>query len=156
MKEDLRLDIRSDPRLLCVCRDMVRAYFDRMDVERSRVDEIVLAVDESVTNAMRHSYEGRTNETIVIILSSNDEWIQCEIIDQGKAAPPERITPKQPASPSRDDVQPGGLGVQLIYDVCDEADFEPGEGRGNRVTMRFRRPRDTSDPSKPPQAQGRQ
>jgi len=156
MKEDLRLDMRSDPKLLCVCRDMVRAYFGRMGLERGRVDEIVLAVDESVTNAIRHSYQGRTDESVLIILSSSDEWIQCDIIDQGKAAPPERITPKQPVAPSRDDVQPGGLGVQLIHDVCDEAVFEPVEAGGNRVSMRFRRPRNTSEPPEPPQAQGRQ
>ena len=156
MKTDLRLDIRSDPGLLCACRGMVRAYFDRMGLERSRVDEIVLAVDESVTNAIRHSYEGRTDESVTVILSSDDNWIQCDIVDQGKAAPPERITRKPPASPKKDDVQPGGLGVQLIYDVCDEAVFKPGEARGNRVTLRFRRPRDTSNPSKPPQAEGGQ
>lgn len=156
MKEDLRLDIRSDPKLLCVCRGMVQAYFHRMGLEHTRVDEIVLVVDESVTNAIRHSYEGRTDESVLIILSSNDDWIQCDIIDQGKTAPPERITRKQPVSPSRDDVQPGGLGVQLIYDVCDEAVFQPGGTQGNRVTMRFRRPRETLEPPKPPQAQGRQ
>ena len=127
-----------------------------MGLERSRVDEIVLVVDESVTNAIRHSYEGRTDESVSIILSSNDDWIRCDVVDQGKAAPPERIMRKPPASPRKDDVQPGGLGVQLIYDVCDEAVFNPGEARGNRVTMRFRRPQDASDPSKPPRAEGRQ
>lgn len=156
MKEDLRLNIRSDPKLLCACRSMVRAYFDRMGLERSRVDEIVLAVDESVTNAIRHSYEGRTDESVIVILSSDDDWLRCDIVDQGKAAPAERITQKPPASPRKDDVQPGGLGMQLIYDVCDEAVFKPGEPRGNCLTMRFRRPKGTSDPSKSPQAKGRE
>jgi serine/threonine-protein kinase RsbW len=156
MKVDLRLEIRSDPQLLCACRGMVQAYFDRMGLERGRVDEIVLAVDESLTNVIRHSYEGRRDESVTITLSSDADWLQCEIVDQGKAAPAERITRKPPGAPQKETVQPGGLGVQLIYDVCDQVDFKPGQSQGNRVTMRFRRPQHPSNPSKSPRAEGRQ
>lgn len=142
MEHDLQLEMRSDPVLLCASRAMVRAYLERNGFPAPKSHEIVLAVDEAVTNAIRHSYSGKTTETVTVNLSSEDDWIEIEIIDNGAPAPAEKVARKEQTAPHPDAVTPGGLGVQLIYEVCDEVKFGPGEGQGNRVCMRIRRPTD--------------
>jgi len=144
MEGDLQLEMRSDPVLLCASRAMVRAYLDRMGFPAPKSHEIVLAVDEAVTNAIRHSYSGKTTETVSVNLSSETDWITIEIVDNGACASPEKLVRKEGTAPHADDVTPGGLGVQLIYEVCDEVKFGPGEGQGNRVCMRIRRPGDAA------------
>ena len=42
--------------------------------------------------------------------------------------------------PFGDEPAPGGLGVQLIYAVCDKVEIEPANPEGNRVSMSVKRP----------------
>ena len=43
-------------------------------------------------------------------------------------------------APGVEELTPGGLGVQLIYQAFDEVLFDAPDGGGNRVTMRLRSP----------------
>jgi anti-sigma regulatory factor (Ser/Thr protein kinase) len=110
---------------------------------KERCHEVMLAVDEACTNAMRHSYDGRTNEMLVLSLRSNADWVEIELRDEGRPAPPEKTCRKTVAPPDPESLRPGGLGVQLIYEVFDEVTFTPGEREGNCVSMRLRKPDDS-------------
>jgi serine/threonine-protein kinase RsbW len=138
--DDLRLSVRSDPRLLGSIRGLVRGWVEAFDLDRERSDEVVLAIDEACTNAIRHSYGGRCDRVVELNLRSTEEHLELEVCDHGDPCPPERLVrrPLQPPSPG--ELRPGGLGVQLIYLVFDEVEFRSGKDRGNRVIMRLRRP----------------
>ncbi|MBP8131016.1 MAG: ATP-binding protein [Candidatus Hydrogenedentes bacterium] len=140
MRNEIRVELASDARLLGCIRSLVRAYAAGLGFPEDRVREIVLAVDEACANAIRHSYAGRNDGTVALALKSGDEWMELELTDNGTPAPSERVTRRELERPTPDTARPGGLGVQLIYEVFDEAVFTPGATRGNRVIMRSRRP----------------
>jgi len=139
MRPDLRVDLASDPRLLSAVRAMVRSYMGLQGFPPERVEEVVLAVDEACTNAIRHSYGGRTDRSIGVELYGEPEYVQIVLRDEGVPALRERLAPRDLKAADPATVKPGGLGVQIIYRVFDEVAFEPGEHEGNRVTMRLKR-----------------
>lgn len=131
--------MRAEPRLLHSVRGLVWRYVRAAGMSEECADEVVLAVDEACTNAMRHSYAHRPEETVWLDLGHDDDWLQIEVRDTGTPAPAESLRKKELAPPDPDDLRPGGLGVQLIHRVFDEVEFTPGAERGNRVRMRLRR-----------------
>jgi anti-sigma regulatory factor (Ser/Thr protein kinase) len=137
--DDLRLEICSDPRLLGLIRGVLQTWLEILGLEADRRSEIVLAVDEACSNAIRHAYGGRTDERIELVLSLSSDWIEITVSDEGTPCPSECSEYKPIQRPEPDEVQPGGLGVKLIHEVFDEVRFCPGTRRGNCVTMRLRR-----------------
>jgi len=134
----IRVELTSDIRLLASIRSLVRTYFRDSGIDAERIVELVLAVDEACSNAMRHAYEGRTDGRIVLELSSDRGTVDVMLHDDGTPAPPERIARKPLEQPkSLDDLTVGGLGVQLIYEVFDEVEYRQGKDRGNTILMRL-------------------
>lgn len=137
---DIRLELRSDPRLLCAMRALVRAYLVALG-RADHADQVVLAVDEACANALRHSYQGRTGERLVLCLREQDGQIEIELRDEGIPIPADRTRPPDLARLEAERMNPGGLGVHLIHRAFDEVLYEPGAHRGNRVLMRLHTPR---------------
>jgi len=145
MDPEIRVELASDPRLLCTLRAMVRTYVGLQGFPPDRVEEVVLAVDEACTNAIRHSYGGRRDARIEVSFRALPDRIEIILEDDGVPALRERLAPRELRPPEGESITPGGLGVQIMYRVFDEVDFEPGEREGNRVTMRLRRPASPRD-----------
>jgi len=139
MNRDLHLTVRSDPKLLGSIRSLVRSWVDSWDVDVKTADEVVLAIDEACTNAIRHAYEGRCDGSLELTLHAAEEHLEFQVSDAGVSCPSE-CTERRPLQPPEvDDLEPGGLGIQLIYKVFDEVDFCRGESGGNCVTMKLKR-----------------
>lgn len=134
---DIRLEVRSDPRLLASVRGLVREWLEGHGVAAERVDQLVLAVDEACANAIRHAYQGRSDMTVELSLHANADELRVEVCDRGVTAPVERVGQRPLAPPHPDELCPGGLGVQLIHQAFDEVRFGPGSPCGNQVTMRL-------------------
>jgi len=146
--EDIRVELNADPRMLRAVRGLVRGYIEGWDFPEDKVLEVVLAVDEACTNAMRHAYNNEPGNRLVLWLRSGETCIEIELRDEGEPAPPGRVKRKKIVVPDKETLQPGGLGVQILYEVFDEVQFAPGEERGNRVTMRLNK-RDDGTPAAP-------
>ncbi len=133
---DIEIGIIAEPKWLCALRAMVRGYAQALGYGERCIDEIVLAVDEAVTNAIRHSYGGPCNNRVQLLLGTDATHLKVCVRDDGVPAPAEKVKPKpivhDPANPV-----PGGLGVQLIYRVFEEVEYRPGAERGNTLTMRL-------------------
>ena len=139
MNRDLHLTVRSDPKLLGSIRSLVRGWVNSWDVDEKTADEVVLAIDEACTNAIRHAYEGRCDGSIELSLHAEQDHLEFQVSDTGLSCPSE-CTERRPLHPPEvDDLQPGGLGIQLIHEVFDEVEFCPGESGGNCVTMKLKR-----------------
>jgi anti-sigma regulatory factor (Ser/Thr protein kinase) len=145
MKEDIQLTLLSNPKLLASVRAMIRSYLEGLGFSQDRREEIVLAVDEAACNAIRHSYGGDATEPIAIALRSDEDWVEIKLEDQGLCADADAVAPKALVDAEKDTVTPGGLGVPLIYELCDEVKIEPTHPQGNRVHMRIRRPAQVND-----------
>lgn len=139
MADDLRLEVCSDPRLLGVVRGVLHKWMEVFGLVEGRRDEVVLAVDEAVANAMRHAYEGRCDESVDLVLSSSDDWVEIRVSDQGLPCPSECVDRRPLAPPDPQELRPGGLGVKLIHEVFDDVHYCSGDDGGNCVTMRMRR-----------------
>ena len=139
-KQDIRVEVLSDPRLLKSIRGLVREYLASFGVSAERIGEVVLAVDEACTNAIRHAYGLRKDRRIELILTSSGDGIEIVLRDEGVPAPADRVQRREFATPDLESLTPGGLGVQLIYEVFDEVEFTPGETVGNCVVMRLKTP----------------
>ncbi len=143
MKQDLMLDIASDPRLLKVVRDLVRSYLIEAGFASERIDEVVLGVDEACTNAIRHACGGDSDETFRLTFRSAEGWLEIPLEDSGEPAPPDSfVRDEAPGPADAADLRPGGLGVHLIHEVFDDVEFCPGAVQGNCVTMKLRLPKE--------------
>jgi len=139
MDRDLKIEVRSDPRLLGSIRSLVRKWVESWEVDTTKAGEVVLAVDEACANAIRHAYQGRADGRVELTLHAEPGHLEFQVSDRGVPCPPECTTRRTPEYPTADEVEPGGLGIQLIYRVFDEVEFCPGEDGGNCVIMKLKR-----------------
>jgi anti-sigma regulatory factor (Ser/Thr protein kinase) len=140
VEHDVRLELRSDPRLLGAVRCLVRTWLRSEGVAAEVADEATLAVDEACANAIRHAYCWQCDEIVVLTLRSGSELLEVEVRDQGVPCPPEHLQEGCRRTADVDHLEPGGLGLGLIHQVFDEVRFTAGRARGNSVVMRLRRP----------------
>jgi serine/threonine-protein kinase RsbW len=105
-----------------VCR---QAGFDEM--ERS---EVTLAVDEALSNVIKHAYKGNPEGTVWLSCAADDGCLEIVLRDQGEAIDPEHLDPPPP-----DEIRAGGRGIFLMRSIMDEVQFER-EGESNLVRLR--------------------
>ena len=141
MERDLHLTVRSDPKLLGSIRSLVRGWVESWEIDPKRTNDVVLAIDEACTNAIRHAYGGRPDCSVELTLHAEADYLEFQVADQGLPCPPECAARRNLEPPEVDELQAGGLGIQLIHEVFDEVDFCQGENGGNCVTMRLMRSR---------------
>lgn len=134
---DITLHLRTDPGLLCSVRALTTRYVGEWLHDDSKTKEIVLAIDEACTNAIRHAYNNDPNQTITLRFTAMDRTLEIQVEDRGHTAPAVTVQRKTPAPPDPETISPGGLGVQLIHEVFDEVDWCPGTPTGNCVRMRL-------------------
>jgi serine/threonine-protein kinase RsbW len=97
------------------------------------VVNIVLAVDEAVTNVILHGYAGRCGAVELEVTRAQDALV-IRLRDEaapfdptGVAAPDLTVSPLERAS--------GGLGLHLIRQVMDQLTYRRLPGGGNELTM---------------------
>jgi serine/threonine-protein kinase RsbW len=100
------------------------------DVNEDIVADVLLALDEAVSNAVRHG--SGAGEPVVVTVESDGEWIEMSVRDGG---PTPRL-PRLPAEPPPV-LHTGGRGLWLILQLVDEVRLQR-VGTGTRLTMRRR------------------
>jgi serine/threonine-protein kinase RsbW len=100
------------------------------DVSEDIVADVLLALDEAVSNAVRHG--SGAGEPVVVTVESDGEWIEMSVHDGG---PTPRL-PRLPAEPPPV-LHTGGRGLWLILQLVDEVRLQR-VGAGTRLTMRRR------------------
>jgi len=100
------------------------------DLSQEVVADVLLALDEAVSNAIRHGSRG--GEQVLVTVESDDEWVEMTVRDGG---PTPRL-PHLPAGPPPV-LQTGGRGLWLILQLVDEVRLQRIED-GTRLTMRRR------------------
>lgn len=133
----LKLELRSHPNLLCVIRGALEPLMEMMGFSGEHNRAIIRAVDEAVSNIMRHSYQGRLDQPIEIYCNrlqrrtngETEQGIEILLFDCGPAVD----TTKIEARPL-DEVRPGGLGLHIIRGSMDTVQYKRA-GRLNRLRL---------------------
>ena len=94
--------------------------------EKYKIDDdiygnIMIAVTESVNNAIVHGNKNNKKKNVSLSLMLNDNIISFEVRDQGKGFDFKNLP--DPTSPENLD-KPGGRGIFLMKHLCDEVEFE--------------------------------
>ena len=98
------------------------------DVDAAVLADVLLALDEAVSNAIRHG--SRAGEPVLVSVESDGEWVEMTVRDGG---PTPRL-PRLPAEPPPV-LQTGGRGLWLILQLVDEVRLQRIKD-GTRLTMR--------------------
>jgi len=129
----IQLELLSQPRFVCAARAMVSELADRIGFNSVHCGQLSLAVDEALTNVIKHGYDRREDGKIWISvwqLDGEPPGIRIMVEDRAKQVDPQTIR-----SRDLDDIRPGGLGVHIIKEVMDSAEFTKRDGGGMRLTM---------------------
>ena len=108
---------------------MVESFVDNVK-EKYQLDDdiygnIMIAVIESVNNAISHGNGNDKDKNVVLSLSMNDNTIRVSVEDQGVGFDYNQLP--DPTAPENID-KPNGRGIFLMKNLCDEISFR-AEGR---------------------------
>ncbi len=132
----LETELTSDPRGLAKIRARVGAWAEGLGWSDRQVGEIVLALDEAVTNVIRHSYNDDPRQRILVSADMIDdpdhgEGVEIRVRDFGRQVDPTLIHGRD-----LDVVRPGGLGVHIMRAMTSTIEYQPAEGGGTLLIMR--------------------
>jgi serine/threonine-protein kinase RsbW len=144
---DFSFDFLSNPRYLCAIREFVIEFTRALGFPDLPGSQVALAVDEALTNIMKHGYERRIDGPIHLELTvlpdqGQGTGVQVIIEDEARQVEPAQIKGRDLA-----DIRPGGLGVHIIREVMDEVRYERRPDKGMRLTMSKRVPGAAPPPS---------
>lgn len=133
--QPVRIELRSDPRLLSGAREFVSAAARRFGFPELDCARIALAIDEALANVICHGYKRRPDGPIWLTLWLTDQSnggpeLKVVIEDEGEQVDIENIKGRDLS-----DIRPGGLGVHIIQEIMDHATYERRNPAGMRLTM---------------------
>ena len=141
----LKLELLSDPGLLCAVRGAVERLTEAFGFSELDCRAVTRAVDEALTNIIRHSYSGALDRPIELKIRAmhrlgnegQGDGLEILLSDRGPA-----IDPKKMCGRELDDVKPGGLGLHFIKKSMDVVEFGRVDGANRlRLVKYLRTPR---------------
>lgn len=124
----LTLQLTSDPNLLCAVRGTVERLTEAFGFSAADCRAVTRAVDEALTNIIRHAYAGAPDRSIEMSfrsvapsaeVKSSGDGLEITMSDHGPAIDPEKMCGRELA-----DIKPGGLGLHFIRQSMDIVEFQ--------------------------------
>ena len=137
MAEKLVLEVDNHRSELDRITAAVEELGEREQWQPALVFKIHLALEELVVNVMTHGRHDTMHE-IRVTLTSDDEGVSVEILDDGLPFNPLNDAPEPDLSGQIEDRRVGGLGVFLVLDMADEVNYAREHGK-NCFSMRVLR-----------------
>lgn len=121
--DEVDVRIPSHPRWLRFARLLLDECCRDFGVDADTARDIVQAVDEALSNVMRHAYEGDSGQPIRIVCRCDGNEFQVEVCDLGREFDPFA----QPVPPP-DELRSGGRGIFLIRSLMDGCEYRRADG----------------------------
>ena len=136
----LRMELRSNPEMLCVVRNAVGELTAKLGFSEPDCRAVVRAVDEALTNIIRHAYLGSPEQPIDASFhridapkdSQSGDALEIVLEDSGVTANPEKMCGR-----ALEDIRPGGLGLHFIRECMDTVEFSRNNGRNQLRLVKF-------------------
>jgi len=134
----IRMTIPSSPILLPVIRSTVEKFCEQLGFDFRTAGQVVLAVDEGLSNIMRHGYGGNQTKPIEIEISpipslGAAKGVRICLRDHGKTFDPVKVLSEKLPDPEM--LSTGGLGVHIMITCMDRVDYQQAPGGGMQLTM---------------------
>jgi len=127
----------SNPRLLSTVRGAVEPLAEMLGCPAAQRRSITRAVDEALTNIVRHSYGNRPDRPITLYFrrasrqrgESVEQGLEILLCDRGSAVDPDKLRGRP-----LEELRPGGLGLHFIHQAMDTVEFTR-KGPTNRLRL---------------------
>jgi len=113
----------AEPETVTAFRHRAAAFAAEVGADGDLVSDVVLAVSEATTNAVKYAYGDDEEGTVDLSATHEDGWLTLRIADRGTGF---RSGPSGGL----------GLGLAIIARLCDDLRIVQ-EGLGTQVVMRF-------------------
>jgi serine/threonine-protein kinase RsbW len=139
----LKLELQSSPELLCAVRGAMERLTEKIGFPDSECRSITRAVDEAMTNIIRHAYRNQRDQPIELACfrakraadGESMEGLEIILKDQGIQVDPEEMHGRP-----LDEVQPGGLGLHYIRQSMDIMEMTRADGTNQLRLVKYLRP----------------
>lgn len=140
----LKLELQSNPELLCAVRGAVERLTEKMGFPEPECRSVTRAVDEAMTNIIRHAYGNQPDQPIELTCfrakradgAESVEGLEIILKDQGAQVDPEDMHGRP-----LDEVQPGGLGLHYIRQSMDVMEFTRTDGTNQLRLVKYLQPK---------------
>jgi serine/threonine-protein kinase RsbW len=146
----LRMELLSDPSLLCAVRGAVERLTESFGFPEPDCRAVTRAVDEALTNIIRHAYTGRPDRPIEVVIravhgqnsAKPSEGLEFLLCDRGPS-----IEEAQLCMRALEEVKPGGLGLHFIKQSMDVVEYKRANGSNRlRLVKYIRAPKQNVNP----------
>lgn len=127
---EIEIKLPSNPQFLKIIRSGISHISKICGFSTDEANAVTIAVDEAASNIIKHTYNGRENELIVVNFRILEDRLEVILRDFG-----EKVDPKTIKSRDLNEVRPGGLGVHLIKTTMDVVSYDSSFEDGNQLTM---------------------
>jgi anti-sigma regulatory factor (Ser/Thr protein kinase) len=125
---EARIVISPDVRFLAAMRHTIESLTAVLGWNDSESHAITLAVEEALTNKIRHAYKNRPVGRVQFEFRTEPDALVFQLTDQGEPPDPAKICAQ------RDSLQVGGFGTHIMKDVMDKVVYRTTE-EGNQVIL---------------------
>ena len=127
----INIDIPSLPENIRIVESFIDNVKDKYSLNDDVYGNVMIAVTESVTNAISHGNKSEKNKSVSLTMHLDENAIKFTILDQGDGFDFDNL--QDPTSPENLE-KPGGRGIFLMKNLCDEVNFTT---KGNSVELIF-------------------
>jgi serine/threonine-protein kinase RsbW len=129
-----RTEVKAHLDNLGEIRNFIQASIGTVDLTLDRAGELILAVDETVSNIIMHGFKS-TEGNIEVWVFKHPEAILVQILDNAPLFDPTRENdPHLEISPLERD-KPGGFGLYLLNHLVDKVSYRVNEDGRNELTF---------------------
>lgn len=122
---------------LAEVRNFAADHAENHGFNKQQIADIRLAVDEAITNIIKHAYKGDDTKSIDIEISLEENQICIQIQDTGAAFKMNKF--KEPDIERKiKEKKRGGMGLYLIHSLMDEVSYTNKKGTNEMVMCKFR------------------
>ena len=155
----LKLELRSDPNMLCVVRGAMERLTETFGFSPPECRSVTRAVDEAITNIMRHAYKNHPGKPIEIQIhrvgqpeavrgrqpskAPKGSGFEILLSDRGPAVDPAKLRGRR-----LDEIKPGGLGLHFIRQSMDVVEFKRARGSNLLRLVKYLQPANALDREK--------
>lgn len=129
--DSIKIQIPSLPENIRIVESFIDNAKEKFALTDDIYGNIMIAVTESVNNAIIHGNKIDRNKNVLLQLDFEESFIRFTVTDEGPGFDYQNLP--DPTSPDNLN-KPGGRGIFLMKHLCDEVEFN-NEGREVKITF---------------------